>query len=118
MALTGRRPAEIFFSAPSASLDKDSPISAHSSSTANWKTRQAPGTGLRAYPRPVLADSKTIVQALDRLRDLKSFPSSKPLTPPLARSSPSTFFRRDLRWSRQCWNNCANFHMNDGSITE
>jgi hypothetical protein len=59
---------------PSASLEKNSPIPP-SSLTANWKTRQAPGTSFEPYPIPVLADPKKLVQALDTLRSLKSFPS-------------------------------------------
>jgi hypothetical protein len=75
---------------PSASLEKNSPIPP-SSSTANWKTRQAPGTSSEPYLIPVLADPRKLVQALDTLRSLKSFPSPAPLTPPPARNSPSTF---------------------------
>jgi hypothetical protein len=41
------------------------------------KTRQATGTSFEPYPIPVLADPKKIVQALDTLRSLKSFPSPK-----------------------------------------
>jgi hypothetical protein len=61
---------------PSASLDTNSPIPP-SSSMANWKTRQAPGTSFEPYPIPVLGDPKKLVQALDQLRSLKSFPSPK-----------------------------------------
>jgi hypothetical protein len=52
MALTGRRPAKIFFSASF-------------------------GTSFEPYPIPVLGDPKKIVQALETLRSLKSFPSPK-----------------------------------------
>jgi hypothetical protein len=44
---------------------------------ANSKLGQAPGTSFEPYLLPVLADPKKLVQALDTLRDLKSFPSSK-----------------------------------------
>jgi hypothetical protein len=39
------------------------------------KTRQAPGTSSEPYLIPVLGGPKKIIQVLDRLRDLKSFPS-------------------------------------------
>jgi hypothetical protein len=77
MALTGRRPAEIFFSAsflPSASPEKDSPIPSLLFD-GQLKTRQAPGTSFEPYLIPVLGDPKKLVQALDTLRTLKSFPS-------------------------------------------
>jgi Telomere resolvase len=61
---------------PSASPNKNSPIPP-SSLTANWKTRQAPGTSSEPYLIPVLGDPKKLVQALDTLRSLKSFPSPK-----------------------------------------
>jgi hypothetical protein len=41
------------------------------------KTRQAPGTSSEPYLIPVLGDPKKLVQALDTLRSLKSFPSPK-----------------------------------------
>src|SRR5215510_11228419 len=40
------------------------------------KTRNAPGTAQEPYPIPVLADPKKIIQAIDQLRDLKTFPSA------------------------------------------
>ena len=40
------------------------------------KTRHAPGTSFEPYPIPVLADPKKIIQALDRLRALKTFASA------------------------------------------
>jgi Telomere resolvase len=75
MALTGRRPAEIFFSAtfslPPKKLSFPAVIF-----DGQLKTRQAPGTSSEPYPISVLADPKKLIQALDRLRDLKSFPST------------------------------------------
>jgi hypothetical protein len=51
MALTGRRPPEIFFSAPSAFFETNTPI-LPSSSTVNSKLGQAPGTSSDPYPIP------------------------------------------------------------------
>ena len=76
MALTGRRPAEIFFSA-SFSLPRQRLPSPALLFDGQLKTRQAPGTNFEPYPIPVLADPKKIIQALDTLRDLKSFSSPK-----------------------------------------
>src|SRR5271165_5898535 len=76
MALTGRRPAEIFFSA-TFSLPRTKLLYPALIFDGQLKTRQAPGTSFEPYPIPVLGDPKKIVQALDRLRDLKSFPSPK-----------------------------------------
>src|SRR6266436_4322875 len=74
MALTGRRPAEIFFSASFSLPKKKFPFPALIFS-GQLKTRHAPGTSSQPYPIPVLAEPKKIIQALDRLRSLKSFPS-------------------------------------------
>jgi len=74
MALTGRRPAEIFFSASFSLPKKKLPFPALIFS-GQLKTRHAPGTSFEPYPIPVLAEPKKIIQALDRLRSLKSFPS-------------------------------------------
>jgi Telomere resolvase len=76
MALTGRRPAEIFFSASFSLPPKKLPYPALLFD-GQLKTRQAPGTSFEPYLIPVLADPKKIIQALDldRLRSLKSFPS-------------------------------------------
>jgi hypothetical protein len=74
MALTGRRPAEIFFSASFSLPKKKSPFPALIFS-GQLKTRHAPGTSFEPYPIPVLAEPKKIIQALDRLRSLKSFPN-------------------------------------------
>jgi hypothetical protein len=76
MALTGRRPAEIFFSATFSLPPKKLPYPALIFD-GQLKTRQAPGTSFEPYPIPVLADPKKLIQALDRLRSLKSFPSPK-----------------------------------------
>src|ERR1700736_3232140 len=70
MALTGRRPAEIFFSAKF-SLPKKKPPFPAVIFDGQLKTRQAPGTSSEPYIIPVLADPKKLVQALDTLRDLK-----------------------------------------------
>jgi Telomere resolvase len=74
MALTGRRPAEIFFSA-SFSLPREKLPYPALLFDGQLKTRQAPGTSFEPYLIPVLGDPKKIIQALDTLRDLKSFPS-------------------------------------------
>jgi hypothetical protein len=76
MALTGGRPAEIFFSA-SFSLPREKLSYPAVIFDGQLKTRQAPGTSFEPYPIPVLGDPKKLVQALDTLRDLKSFPSPK-----------------------------------------
>jgi Telomere resolvase len=68
MALTGRRPAQIFFSA-SFSLPREKLPFPALLFDGQLKTRQAPG---KPYLIPVLADPKKLVQALDRLRSLKS----------------------------------------------
>jgi hypothetical protein len=74
MALTGRRPAEIFFSASFSLPPKKLPYPALLFD-GQLKTRQAPGTSFEPYLIPVLAEPKKLVQSLDTLRDLKSFPS-------------------------------------------
>jgi Telomere resolvase len=74
MALTGRRPAEIFFSASFSLPQKKLPYPALLFDD-QLKTRQAPGTSFEPYLIPVLADPKKLVHALDILRSLKSFPS-------------------------------------------
>jgi Telomere resolvase len=76
VALTGRRPAEIFFSA-SFSLPREKLPFPALLFDGQLKTRQAPGTSFESYLIPVLADPKKIIQALDTLRSLKSFPSPK-----------------------------------------
>jgi hypothetical protein len=86
---------------PSASLGKNSPIPP-SSSTANWKTRRAPGTSSEPYLIPVLAEPKKLVQALDRLRSLKSFPSPKAVNtttgPQLPKYVSAAFGSLDTPW--------------------
>jgi hypothetical protein len=73
MALTGRRPAEIFFSASFSLPPKKLPYPAILFD-GQRKTRQAPGTSSEPYLIPVLADPKKLVQALDTLRESKEFP--------------------------------------------
>jgi hypothetical protein len=92
MALTRRRPAEIFFSASFSLPRKKLPYPALLFD-GQLKTRQAPGTSLEPYLIPVLADPRKLVQALDTLRDLKelSFPRSRehhhrPTTPQVSPS--------------------------------
>ena len=75
MALTGREPAEIFFSAKFSLPRKKLPYPAVIFD-GQLKTRNAPGTSFEPYPIPVLADPKKIIRALDGLRSLKSFPSA------------------------------------------
>jgi Telomere resolvase len=66
MALSGRRPAEIFFSA-SFSLPKKKLSYPALLFDGQLKTRQTPGTSFEPYPIPVLADSRKLIQALDSL---------------------------------------------------
>jgi hypothetical protein len=75
MALTGRRPAEIFFSASFSLPPKRLPFPAVIFD-GQLKTRHAPGTSFEPYPIPVLADPKKIIGALDQLRALKTFASA------------------------------------------
>ena len=75
MALTGHRPAEIFFSAKFSLPRKKLPYHAVIFD-GQLKTRNAPGTSFEPYPIPVLADPKKIIRALDGLRSSKSFPSA------------------------------------------
>ena len=93
MALTGRRPAEIFFSA-SFSLPREKLSYPALLFDGQLKTRQAPGTGSEPYIIPVLADPKKLVQALDRLRDLKSFPSPAAVNTTTGLQLPQVRFRR------------------------
>jgi hypothetical protein len=85
---------------PSASLEN--PPIPPSSSTANWKTRQAPGTSSEPYLIPVLADPRKLVQALNALRSLKSFPSTKAVNtttgPQLPKYVSAAFGSLDLPW--------------------
>jgi hypothetical protein len=74
MALTGRRPAEIFFSA-SFSLPKKKLFFPGLIFSGQLKTRHAPGTSFEPYPIPVLAEPKKIIAELDRLRAPKTFAS-------------------------------------------
>jgi hypothetical protein len=98
MALTGRRPAEIFFSASFSLPQKKLPYPA----LGQLKTRQAPGTSFEPYPIPVLGDPKKILQALDRLRSLKSFPSPEAVNtttgPQLPKYVSAAFGSLDLPW--------------------
>jgi hypothetical protein len=65
-------------------------------------TRQAPGTSFEPYPIPVLADPKKIIQALDVLRSLKSFPSPAAVNtttgPQLPKYVSAAFGSLDLPW--------------------
>jgi hypothetical protein len=74
MALTGRRPAEIFFSAKFSLPRKKLPYPAVIFD-GQLKTRKAPGTSFQPYPIPVLAEPKKIIRALAQLRALKTFAS-------------------------------------------
>jgi hypothetical protein len=75
MALTGRQPAEIFFSAKFSLPPKKLPLPALIFE-GQLKTRHAPGTSFEPYPIPVLAEPKLIIRALDQLRALKNFASA------------------------------------------
>jgi Telomere resolvase len=101
MALTGRRPAEIFFSA-SFSLSREKLPYPALLFDGQLKTRQAPGTSSEPYPIPVLADPKKLVQVLDSLRTIKSFPSTKAVNtttgPQLPKYVSAPFGSLDLPW--------------------
>ena len=101
MALTGRRPAEIFFSA-SFSLPPKKLSYPALLFDGQLKTRQAPGTSFEPYPIPVLADPKKIIHALAQLRDLKSFPSADAVNtttgPQLPKYVSAAFGSLDLPW--------------------
>jgi Telomere resolvase len=101
MALTGRRPAEIFFSA-SFSLPREKLPYPAVIFDGQLKTRQAPGTSFEPYLIPVLADPKKIIQALDTLRDLKNFPSPAAVNtttvPQLPKYVSAAFGSLDLPW--------------------
>jgi hypothetical protein len=101
MALTGRRPAEIFFSA-SFSLPREKLPYPALLFDGQLKTRQAPGTSFEPYPIPVLGDPKKLVQALDTLRSLKSFPSPGAVNtttgPQLPKYVSAAFGSLDLPW--------------------
>ena len=92
MALTGRRPAEIFFSA-TFSLPREKLPYPAILFDGQLKTRQAPGTSFELYLIPVLADPRKLVQALDRLRSLKSFPSTKAVNTTTRPTTPQVRFR-------------------------
>jgi telomere resolvase len=78
MALTGRRPAEIFFSASFSLPQRKLPYPRPPLRRPIGKLGQVPGTSSEPYHIPVLADPKKLVQALDTLRSLRSFPSPAP----------------------------------------
>jgi hypothetical protein len=75
MALTGRRPAEIFSSASFSLPKKKLPFPQPSSSRGQLKTRHAPGTSFEPYPIPVLAEPKKSSPSSPKLRSLKTFAS-------------------------------------------
>ena len=99
--LTGRRRAEIFFSA-SFSLPREKLPYPALFFDGQLKTRQAPGTSFEPYLIPVLADPKKLVQALDTLRSLKSFPSAGAVNtttgPQLPKYVSAAFGSLDLPW--------------------
>ena len=76
MALTGRRPAEIFFSAQLSLPDKKLPFPALTFE-GQLKTRQAPGTSFAPYPIPVLAAPKRVLAAFERLRSIRTYPDAQ-----------------------------------------
>ena len=75
MAVTGRRPAEIFFSASFAPLAQKLPFPAVIFS-GQLKTRNAPGTSFEPYPIPTLVPPKTVLEAFGRLRAIRPIPTS------------------------------------------
>ena len=76
MALTGRRPAEIFFSA-SFSLPREKLPYPALLSDGQLKPGRLPAPVSSPTPSPILGDPKKLVQALDTLRTIKSFSSQK-----------------------------------------
>jgi hypothetical protein len=90
MALTGRR------------LEKNSPSPGHPLRRPTGKLDQAPGTSSEPYLIPVLGDPKKLVQALDQLRSLKSFPSPEAVNtttgPQLPKYVSAAFGSLDLPW--------------------
>jgi hypothetical protein len=76
MAVTGRRPAEIFFSASFEPTRKKLPFPALIFS-GQLKTRFAPGTSSEPYPIPVLAAPKTVLDAFRRLRAIRTYPDQQ-----------------------------------------
>jgi hypothetical protein len=88
--LTVRRPAEIFFSA-SFSLPRQKLPYPALLFDGQLKTRQAPGTSFEPYLIPVLANPRKLLQALDTLRSLKSFPSTKAVNTTTGPNSQSSF---------------------------
>jgi Telomere resolvase len=66
------------------------------------KLGQAPGTSSEPYLIPVLGDPKKIIQALDGLRSLKSFPSPKAVNtttgPQLPKYVSAAFGSLDRPW--------------------
>ncbi|MBV8224871.1 MAG: hypothetical protein JO232_06765 [Verrucomicrobia bacterium] len=78
MALTGRRPAEIFFSAKFSLPEKKLPFPALIFE-GQLKTRNAQGTSFEPYPIPVLAAPKRVLAAFERLRSIR-----KPIPMPSA----------------------------------
>jgi hypothetical protein len=101
MALTGRRPAEIFFSASFGLPRQKLPYPALLFD-GQLKTRQAPGISSEPYLIPALADPRKLVQALDRLRSLMSFSSIKAVNtttgPKLPKYVSAAFGSLDLPW--------------------
>jgi Telomere resolvase len=76
MALTGRRPAEIFFSAKFSLPEKKQPFPALIFE-GQLKTRYAPGTSFEPYPIPVLAAPKRVLAAFERLRSIRTYPDAQ-----------------------------------------
>ena len=93
MALTGRRPAEIFFSASFSLPPKKLPFPALIFD-GQLKTRHAPGTSFEPYPIPILADPKKIIGALDQLRALKTFASANAVNTTTGPGVAQVHFRR------------------------
>jgi hypothetical protein len=76
MELTGRRPAEIFFSAQFSLPDKKLPFPALTFE-GQLKTCHAPGTSFAPYPIPVLAAPKRVLAAFERLRSIRTYPDAQ-----------------------------------------
>src|SRR5208282_1717702 len=99
MALTGRRPAEIFFSAKFSLPRKKLPYPAVIFD-GQLKTRQAPGTSFEPYSIPVLADpQKRSSVPSTRSDHSRVFLPRMLSTPPPALSSLSTFLPPSVLWT-------------------
>lgn len=101
MALTGRRPGEIFLTAKFTLPKKKLPFPSLIFE-GQLKTRNAPGTSVLPYLIPVLADPKRIIDQLAALRSLKPFPTLHAVhittSPQLTKYVLASFGSPELPW--------------------